>query len=53
MDAMTKASREWAYEKAAERSKKGDHWLKLVADSYYAFYDDWRANSDWKSPLLR
>ncbi len=53
MDAMAKAAREWAYEKAAERSKKGDHWLKQVADSYYAFYDDWRANSDWKSPLLR
>lgn len=53
MDAITKAGREWAYEKAAELEKEGDYWLRQVADSYYAFYDDWRDNSDWKSPLLR
>lgn len=52
IQAMEKAGRDWAYEKAKEMSAKGDHWLKQVADSYYAFFDDWKANSDWKSPLL-
>ena len=52
MDAMSQATKDWAYEKAAEMSKKGDHWMKNVSDSYYAFFKKWNEGAIWKPPLI-
>jgi len=52
MDQMSQATKDWAYEKAAEMSKKGDHWMKNVSDSYYAFFKKWNEGAIWKPPLI-
>jgi len=52
LDAISQATKDWAYEKATEMSKKGDHWMKNVADSYYAFFKKWNEGAVWKTPLI-
>lgn len=47
-DAIRKVGREWAVEKAAEESKKGNPWMAKLAESYYAFQDDWKDNSAYQ-----
>ena len=47
-DAIRKAGREWAAEKTASEAAKGNMWMGKLAESYYAFQDDWKANSAYQ-----
>lgn len=44
IQAVEKASREWAYEKA-----KDNPWVKRIADSFFGFKDRWAVLSNWVS----
>jgi TRAP-type mannitol/chloroaromatic compound transport system substrate-binding protein len=46
---IREAGRDWANQKAAERAKAGDNWMKRVTDSYYAFYDSWLTNANYRT----
>jgi TRAP-type mannitol/chloroaromatic compound transport system substrate-binding protein len=46
---IREAGREWANQKAAERTKAGDNWMKRVTDSYYGFYDSWLTNANYRT----
>lgn len=46
--AIRKAGREWAMEKAESEAKKGNPWMGKLAESYYAFQDQWKANSAYQ-----
>lgn len=44
IQAIDKASRDWAYEKA-----KDNPWVKKIADSFFGFKDRWAVLSNWVS----
>jgi len=46
---IREAGREWAKERAKERTAKGDPWMQRVSDSYYGFYDSWLANASYRT----
>ncbi|MBM3485536.1 MAG: C4-dicarboxylate ABC transporter substrate-binding protein [Alphaproteobacteria bacterium] len=45
---MRDESRKWAYAKAKEQSDKGNPWMQRITDSYFAFLDEWDANTDYR-----
>lgn len=49
IEAVHKAGREWAMEKAKEQSGKGNQWMQKVADSYYGYLDNWNENAVYRS----
>ena len=49
VEAYRKAGREWATKIAAEQTAKGDPWMEKAATSYYAFYDDWINNAEFRA----
>jgi len=40
--------RKWAYAKAKEQSEKNNPWMLRLADSYFAFLDEWDANTEYR-----
>ena len=46
---IREAGREWAKKRIAEQEAKGNPWMKRVADSYYAFYDNWLENASYRT----
>ena len=47
-DAIRAGGRAWAAEKTASEAKKGNMWMGKLAESYYAFQDDWKGNSAYQ-----
>ena len=47
-EAIRAGGRAWAAEKIASEAKKGNMWMGKLAESYYAFQDDWKNNSSYQ-----
>ncbi|MEX2631262.1 MAG: TRAP transporter substrate-binding protein DctP [Tistlia sp.] len=43
------SGRALAFEVAKEQSEKGSDWMQRTADSYYAFYDNWLENAEFRA----
>ncbi|MEX0759264.1 MAG: C4-dicarboxylate ABC transporter substrate-binding protein [Tistlia sp.] len=46
---IREAGRTWAYAKAEEQEAAGNPWMGRIADSYYAFYDNWLENAEFRA----
>src|SRR5690606_17230330 len=46
---IREAARKWAYKKADEQEAAGNPWMRRIADSYYAFYDNWLDNAEFRA----
>lgn len=49
IDRITELGREWVLTKAKEQSEAGNDWMQRIADSYFAFYDDWTENTQFRA----
>jgi TRAP-type mannitol/chloroaromatic compound transport system substrate-binding protein len=49
IDRIRELGRKWVYDRVAEQEAAGNHWMKRIADSYFAFYDDWMANTPYRA----
>ena len=49
VERIRELGREWVYARAEERAAEGDDWTQKVADSYFAFYEDWMNNTEFRA----
>src|SRR5690606_26044778 len=49
VERIRELGRKWVYDRVAEQEAAGNHWMKRIADNYFAFYDDWMANTPYRA----
>ncbi|ULB09745.1 TRAP transporter substrate-binding protein DctP [Cereibacter azotoformans] len=49
VERIREEGRKWIYARADEGDASGNPWVRKVAESYFAFYDDWIGNTSFRA----